>query len=172
MAEQELTRTREREPIPDSGYERALTWRKEAIERQYKAKIVVREEERDWEQTRQGRLKWFLNPFLHEDTVLLDRFFFLHDIRRMSGKHRHQGGLIIFIVTGKGYSTVDGERIDWEAGDMLLLPIKPGGVVHQHFNSEPGTPCLWLASINLPMFEWVATELVQSDISPDFGTGR
>lgn len=172
MAEREQTRLREREPIPDSAYERLLNWRAEAIARQFTAKIVVRQEDRDWEQSRQGRLKWFLNPFMYEDTVLLDRLFFLHDIRRMSGKHRHQGGLIIFIVEGKGYSVVDGERIDWDAGDMLLLPVKPDGVEHQHFNAEPGSPCLWLASINLPMFEWVATELVQSDISPDFGSGR
>ena len=60
------------------------------------------------------------------------------------------------MITGKGYSVVDGERIDWQAGDLLLLPIKPGGVEHQHFNINPGSECRWIAFSYMPFFDHVA----------------
>ena len=51
---------------------------------------------------------------------------FIHTITTKSGEHRHQGGLLIFVLEGKGYSIVDGERWDWEKGDLVLLPMQPG----------------------------------------------
>ncbi len=69
---------------------------------------------------------------------------------------------------GEGYSVVDGERLDWEAGDLLLLPLQPGGVEHQHFNRSPDQPVKWIAFINLSLFDWGATEMVQLELHPDF----
>jgi gentisate 1,2-dioxygenase len=93
---------------------------------------------------------------------------FSHDLKTQSGKHRHQGGLVIYVITGKGYSVVDGERVDWQAGDLLLLPIKPGGVEHQHFNLQPGADCRWIAFSYMPFFDHVASEFTQTENSPLF----
>ena len=71
-------------------------------------------------------------------------------------------------IIGKGYSVVDGERIDWQAGDLLLLPIKPGGVEHQHFNINPGSECRWIAFSYMPFFDHVASEFTQTEVSPLF----
>src|SRR5439155_811034 len=79
---------------------------------------------------------------------LVDWNVFVQDIRVHSGKHRHQGGLVIYIMEGEGYSVVDGERHDWEAGDLLLLPVKKGGVEHQHFNKDDAHPAKWIAFIS------------------------
>ena len=75
-----------------------------------------------------------------KDTPLQHWRVFIHDIKTRSGKHRHQGGLVIYVLEGKGYSVVDGERKDWEKGDLVLLPMKPEGVEHQHFNLDPAEP--------------------------------
>ncbi len=168
MVEAERTRTREREPLEESPYELLYKNRQEFLERQEKGKIVIKQSDREWDVSRQGRLLWFLNPLKYKDTPLQDRCFFLHDIRTHSGKHVHQGGLVIFVVEGKGYSIIDGERVDWEEGDLILLPVKPGGVEHQHFNAQPGKPCKWLASIHLPIWDWVASEMTQREVAPDF----
>ena len=48
--------------------------------------------------------------------------------------HRHPGEALLYIVEGNGYSTIDGERIEWAAGDA---PIVNQYVWHQHFNSSP-----------------------------------
>ena len=100
--------------------------------------MVVKPSEREFFLTRQGRLMYHLNPEIHKNTPLQDWRVFSHDLKTQSGKHRHQGGLVIYVIIGKGYSVVDGERVDWQAGDLLLLPIKPGGVEHQHFNLQSG----------------------------------
>jgi gentisate 1,2-dioxygenase len=40
----------------------------------------------------------------------------------------------VFVLSGSGYSIVDGERWDWRAGDMINVPA---GAWHQHFNTDP-----------------------------------
>src|SRR5262249_11533968 len=79
-----------------------------------------------------------------------------------------QGGLVIYVIDGKGYSIVDGERKDWEKGDLVLLPMKPEGVVHQHFNLDPSKPAVWAALINMPIHEYLASDYQQVANSPDF----
>ena len=40
--------------------------------------------------------------------------------------HRHQGGLALFVLDGRGHTIVNGVTHDWEAGDLILLPVAPG----------------------------------------------
>ena len=84
--------------------------------------------------SRQALVKHYMWPSRYSgitpEAVLDDWNIFVQDIKVHSGKHRHQGGLVIYIIEGEGWSEVDGERHDWEAGDLLLLPLKPGGVEH------------------------------------------
>jgi len=48
------------------------------------------------------------------------------------------------------------------------LPIKPGGVEHQHFNINPGSECRWIAFSYMPFFDHVASEFTQTEVSPLF----
>ena len=130
--------------------------------------VVIDCTKQEWFQTRQGKLKYFLDPVTFKNTPLQHWRVFIHEIRTRSGKHRHQGGLVIYVLDGKGYSVVDGERVDWQAGDLLLLPIKPGGVEHQHFNLQPGQDCRWIAFSYMPFFDHVASEFTQTELSPLF----
>jgi hypothetical protein len=168
MAEFERTRERERPPIQDNPYERTLKYRREQAERNAHGPIVIKKSERQVFMARQGRLRFFLDPGYYTDVPLLHWRVFTHEIRTKSGRHRHQGGLVIYVIIGKGYSVVDGERVDWQAGDLLLLPIKPGGVEHQHFNIDPGSDCRWIAFSYMPFFDHVASEFTQTEVSPLF----
>jgi len=47
--------------------------------------------------------------------------------------HKH-GWVTVFVLSGSGYSIVDGDRYDWQAGDMINVPA---GAWHQHFNTDP-----------------------------------
>jgi mannose-6-phosphate isomerase-like protein (cupin superfamily) len=168
MPDVERTRTREREPVSLTAYEKLLRQRIEFDERQRMGKVVIKGSSREPQANRQGLITYYLDPIQFQDTPLQDWLVFINDVRTHSGKHRHQGGLVIYVIEGKGYSVVDGERKDWEAGDLLLLPIKLGGVEHQHFNTQPGKPCRWIAFIYLPIMDQVAMELTQIEPSPDF----
>ena len=170
MAEIERTRVRERGGIPDTPYEVFIRKRKEFHERQETGQVVVKPSDREFFITRQGRLMYHLNPDIHKNIPLQDWRVFVHDIKTHSGKHRHQGGFIIYVIEGKGYSMVDDERVDWGPGDLLLLPIKPNGVEHQHFNLEPGKGCRWIAFCYMPVFDHLASEFTQVQVSPQYGT--
>ena len=69
---------------------------------------------------------------------------------------------------GEVNSIVDGERVDWEKGDLVLLPLREKGVEHQHFNLDPKKPSKWAAFINIPIIEHLASVLEQKEASPDF----
>jgi quercetin dioxygenase-like cupin family protein len=171
MAEIERTRERERPPIGDNPYERVMRYRKDLKERNMNGPVVLRADERPYFQARQGKLRFFLDPVSFKDTPLQQWRVFTHEIRTKSGRHVHQGGLVIYVVDGIGYSIVDGERVDWKKGDLVLLPLKVGGVEHQHFNLDPQKPAVWAAFIHVPMQEFVASDLEQKEESPDFKGG-
>ena len=164
-------------PAPGALYEATYDARNTFIERQKKGRILMRQEDAPVELGRQGRAKWYLNPHIFADTSLQDWFVFtLEGLETHSGKHIHQGGICLFILEGKGYTVVDGERVDWEEGDLVMLPVKPGGVEHQHFNAEPGKRCTWMAFIYLPPHDLVGSGLEQVEVAPEwkerYGEGK
>jgi hypothetical protein len=172
MAEMERVKERERPPLQDNPYERSMRARAEFMQRNMTGPMVISLADRQWHQARQGKLLYYLCPVSHKDTPLQHWRVFMHEIKTVSGKHKHQGGLLIYVLEGKGYSIVDEERWDWEKGDLVLLPMKPGGVVHQHFNLQPNKgPAKWVAFINLPIHEHVASDLRQVENSPEFTEG-
>ncbi len=169
MADMERTRTRERDPGEMTPYDIFMRGRLEFFERQNTGQVVVGLEDREYYNTKQGKLAYYINGDIHKNTPLQDWRVFTHSLISHSGKHRHQGGLIIYVIEGKGYSVVDGERVDWEEGDLVLLPIKKGGVEHQHFNLEPGSECHWIAFSYMPFFDYNASEFTQVQTSPLYG---
>ena len=167
-----VQRERERARVTDN-YEQILEYTRADRERSLHGKVVIRGKEQPWVWTRQALVKYYMFPLLRYwgepvDTALDDWIIFVQDIKVHSGKHRHQGGLVIYILEGEGYSVVEGERHDWEAGDLLLLPVKPGGVEHQHFNRDDSKPAKWIAFINSALFEWGASDMVQLEEHPDY----
>jgi gentisate 1,2-dioxygenase len=51
----------------------------------------------------------------------------------------------LFVLEGEGYTVVDGVKVEWERWDLILLPLKPNGCEHQHFNKTPGKAAKWIA---------------------------
>jgi mannose-6-phosphate isomerase-like protein (cupin superfamily) len=164
----ERTRVRQREPSPPDPYEEVLKYLTELRDRAFKNKVVIDGDEQAWWQTRQGRCKVYLSREADTGSCLRDWQVFIHDIRTHSGKHRHQGGTVIFVIEGEGYTEVEGERIEWEAGDVLLLPFREGGVEHKHYNKRPGESCKWMAFLYRPYGDEVGNYLEQKENSPEF----
>lgn len=170
MADVIMTRVRERGPSEFNIYERIVKWQEDWRERAFKRSIVIRNEDIEWEQNRQGRIKFFITRETDDKNlgVLRDWNVFLHDIKSHSGAHRHQGGLVIYVIEGEGYTEVDGVRKDWEEGDAVLLPLKPDGCVHKHFNKHPGKSAVWIAFIYSPYMDELGKWTEQKEVSPDF----
>jgi gentisate 1,2-dioxygenase len=152
----------------DPWYEKLIQAMCEWRHRAETGLVVIRSKEIPWYQNPQGRVRYYLLPPYKADTALQTMAVFEQIIYHHSGMHRHQGGLAIYVLDGEGYTIVDGERFDWTAGDLLLLPIRPGGVAHQHFNRDPSRAARWLALIPMAFQEYLGSEVVQLEESPDW----
>lgn len=167
MSERIGTRSREREPIKSMPYEKLMASREEYVQRQSTGVLLVKDSDREWELCRQGYVRFFLDTVTHPETALQDWCVFDFDVRKQSGTHRHQGGLVIMAIEGKGATEVDGELIEWEAGDLILLPIKPKGCTHRHFQ-RGDAPAKWLAFLYIPQWDHCGSEMTQVELNPEF----
>jgi gentisate 1,2-dioxygenase len=120
-----------------------------------------------WERNRHALLGYYLHPFI-TDTALHTMQLFQNIIKQHGGMHRHQGGVVIFVVEGRGYTIADDQKVDWQAGDLILLPMKPGGVAHQHVNLDSDKPSRWLAFISNAFREHTGYEIVQLQDAPEW----
>ena len=157
------TATKKR-PSEQELYVSVMKQQKADIQRAIKGKRVVKAKEHPFQQDQQGIRRTYVHIDLTEN-CLNYLHMFAHKIGTRSGRHVHQGGLTIFVVKGKGYSMVDGVRHDWEAGDLVMLPIKKGGVDHQHFNLSK-EPSVWLAISPHILHKFVGQKLSQKETSP------
>jgi hypothetical protein len=108
---------------------------------------VVRLDELPLESNRQGLMRWYTHPSI-TDTVLSTFMFFRQEIppKSRSGRLKFQGGQVMYIVAGKGYTLIDGVKYPWEAGDTLNLPLRKDGIVIQHFNEHPDETAAFIAA--------------------------
>ena len=77
------------------------------------------------ETNQQGLMKWYLHPAI-KNTVLSTFMFFEQEIPpgSRSGRIRFQGGQVMIILEGKGYTLVDGVKHFWEGGDVVNHAVR------------------------------------------------
>lgn len=108
---------------------------------------VVKESQLPLELNRQGLMRWYLHPSI-KDTVLSTLMFYEQEIPpgSRSGRLKFQGGQVLMIVEGRGYTTVNGVKHTWETGDVINLPLRAKGIIVQHFNADPERPAKFVAA--------------------------
>jgi len=108
---------------------------------------VIKEKELPLEVNRQGLMRWYLHPAI-KDTALSVLMFFQQEIPpgSRSGRLKFQGGQVMMILEGQGYTTIDGVKHPWQAGDVLNLPLRADGIIVQHFNTDPNNPAKFVAA--------------------------
>jgi gentisate 1,2-dioxygenase len=161
------TRDREREPVEKILYEKTIARNKQRRDRAATGRIVIKASEVVWQQNRQAKVGYYLHTFI-EDTALADWRLFMQEIETHSGSHVHQGGLVIYAVEGSGTTIVNGVAEPWNEGDVLLLPILPGGVEHQHFNNADGGSAKWLAFVFDPWGDAMGSVHEQREQHPNW----
>ena len=67
-------------------------------------------------------------------------------------KHRHYYETVIFVLEGKGYSIIEGDKVEWVAGDALHIPPWSW---HQHFNTDIDKEVKFLSGTNAPLLQSV-----------------
>ncbi|MSP97091.1 MAG: hypothetical protein EXR29_07685 [Betaproteobacteria bacterium] len=132
-----------------------LEWLFELRDRQRELKKnaawLIRGDAVPWESNRQGRMQWYLHPAI-ENSAVRSMMFYRQEIppRSRSGAQKSPGGAVILVVQGRGYTLLDGVRHNWEAEDVINIPIRTDGVTVQHFNSDAVEPVVMVcADLNL-----------------------
>lgn len=145
-----------------SYFEETIHRRDEWRERTKKAPKVIKGKEIPVDNNQMGEYRWYLHPAMSNIPVR-SALFWVHEIPPggCSGKQKNQGGRIHYVMEGRGYVEVDGVKHEWRKGDLVLIPIKPDGTVHQLFNADPVNP------VRLAVFEpnW------HDALGPDLGSG-
>src|SRR5574342_347213 len=90
---------------------------------------VVHGKNRPLERNDNGYMKWYMHPLL-DDTATKALIVFTQEIPPGSrtGKQKTQGGMILYVLEGKGYTMLDGARHDWSQGDVVNVPQRDIGV--------------------------------------------
>ena len=143
--------------------------RRQAESAQYKGKKILKASEIRWEVSPQGR-----NAPLVDATTGLEAKCFGVVLSELppggqSGLHRHTFEAVGYVLEGRGYELMDGERIDWEAGDTFYIPPN---VAHRHVNAAPDKPARILQVEAWPLMIALGVaklEQVESQAGPNEG---
>lgn len=102
---------------------------------------VVRRRDLPLESNTQGEMRWYMHPAI-QDIALSTLAIYEQEIQAhsRSGRLQFQGGQIIFVIEGDGYTVIDGVKHVWKSRDVLNLPLKKEGIIVQHFNSSEDKP--------------------------------
>lgn len=103
---------------------------------------VIKGREMPFQNTRMGKIKYLLSPYKPSPLLLYDCFIQEIPPGGRSGKHRHLSEEVHKILSGCGYDIQDGKRYDWNTEDIVAIPVN---TVHQHFNTDPRYPALFVA---------------------------
>lgn len=83
------------------------------------------------------RLYLMYNPLTGRTNGTTPNFFATITIRPaqiIDRPHRHTSAAINYYFAGRGYSVVEGKRLDWKAGDIMLSA--PGWAIHNHASRD------------------------------------
>jgi hypothetical protein len=107
---------------------------------------VLKRRDLPLEANRQGQMRWYMHPEI-KDTVLSTYLCFEQEIPpgSRSGRLKFQGGQVIYVIAGRGFTLLDGVKHSWSAGDVINLPLRRGGIIVQHVNDDPEQPARFLA---------------------------
>jgi gentisate 1,2-dioxygenase len=136
-------RTFEEPPLPShpvtDSYEYFIRQFQEECYWRQNVPQVIKQRQRTWEFTRNGKTLWFLHPQhpeLQSGLKLFECSLMEIPPGGRTGKHRHLGDEAHFIIEGEGYTEIDGVGWDWASQDVVAIPNL---ATHQSFNTGDRT---------------------------------
>ena len=107
---------------------------------------LIKGKDLPWENNKQGIMRWYMHPLLRT-TCINTMKIFVQEIPpgSRSGRLHHPGNQVIFILEGRGYTVLDGQKYHWSKNDVVQLPLRTKGVTVQHFNADPDRPARFVA---------------------------
>ena len=64
--------------------------------------------------------------------------------------HRHTGSAVYLVVEGAGHTVIDGQRFDWQKGDIIAVPP---WALHEHANASTKADAVLFSIQDLPVLQ-------------------
>jgi len=116
-------------------------------------------------QSYRGRRLYLLyNPATGHTNGTTNNFFATITLRPpniVDRPHRHTAAAINYFFGGRGFSTIDGERYYWKAGDLMLTA--PGWAIHNHASYDEDVYELTIQ--DSPLNIWMGSLLWQENLN-------
>ncbi len=103
----------------------------------------------DWKGGPQMYGKHMINPQRTDIAQSIETHIHVYAPGGYSQKHGHMNSATFYVLRGEGYDVHDSERLDYEAGDVLLVE---NGCVHQHFNASSDEDLIVVVMKAKPLF--------------------
>ena len=79
---------------------------------------------------------------------------------QLTNRHRHTYETVLYVIEGKGWTEIEGERIAWEAGDAVYIP---SWAWHRHQNTSDTAPAKYIACENAPQLQNLGVALREEE---------
>lgn len=79
---------------------------------------------------------------------------------QLTNRHRHTYETVLYVLEGKGYTEVEGEKVEWQAGDAVYIP---SWAWHRHQNLSDTEPARYLACENAPQLQNLGVALREEE---------
>lgn len=142
-------------------YKRDLAFAAQADERRKRSKLIARAEDLVWSDSARhtGKSVSLVHPEKEFDVKTMMSFITEIPPGAKTADHRHYTEAIIYILSGRGYSIIEGNKYEWKKGDIIAVPTF---VWHQHANTDPDLPARFLAVSNNPLMKSLAMYRMES----------
>ena len=113
-------------------YEEQVRFSAKEEKQRREGKVLVKGKGLKFSRTPMGCLAYVVDPRLGFHVSVISTLLADMPPRKRSGCHRHLYEEINYVMSGSGYSIINDQKYDWEAGDAMSIPVFAW---HQHFNT-------------------------------------
>lgn len=79
---------------------------------------------------------------------------------QITNKHRHTYETVLYVIEGIGYTEIEGDKIEWKAGDAVYIP---SWAWHRHQNLSNDKSAKYIACENAPQLQNLGVALREEE---------
>lgn len=79
---------------------------------------------------------------------------------QLTNRHRHTYETVLYVIEGRGWTEIEGERVEWEAGDAVYIP---SWAWHRHQNFSDQENAKYIACENAPQLQNLGVALREEE---------
>lgn len=79
---------------------------------------------------------------------------------QITNRHRHTYETVLYVIEGEGWTEIEGEKVEWQAGDAVYIP---SWAWHRHGNRNSKKEAKYIACENAPQLQNLGVALREEE---------